>query len=388
MTIFIDARIASAGFALLCLAACSKKSDSDSDQPLAGSTAAGIGAAGMSAGSGGTLASAGSGGSAGMAGSTVMTAGSGGSIAAGSGGAAGSMMIDDAGATDGGDQPMPTDGCTRESLSAAVDAYVAALEANDPSGLTLADDVKFTENGETLEVGAGFWETAGATSFKRSALDTETCQSVTEAVTDEDGTDIVLGLRLKHEGGAITEIETMVVRGRAEAMLFDLTRLDKPSAAFTTPPPRDQRNTRAEMIDIAMRYPAGLRVGSFVTSDVPFSADAYRLENGQYMGGPGCTFIAGCDDIRNQRLPVLAGITGGVVAVDEENGTVLLRLDFGPGSVMGGGRGARGAAPAGGAPAPEMVLVTFEAFKIYGGQVHAVEAVFESMPVNTPRGWE
>jgi hypothetical protein len=34
-----------------------------------------------------------------------------------------------------------------------------------------------------------------------------------------------------------------------------------------------------------------------------------------------------------------------------------------------------------------MVLVTFEAFKIYGGQVHAVEAVFESMPANTPRGW-
>ena len=184
----------------------------------------------------------------------------------------------------------------------------------------------------------------------------------------------------------------MVVRGRADASLFDLTRLDKPSAAFTLMPPRDQLNSREEMIDIAMRYPAGLRVGSFVTSDVPFSADAYRLENGQYMGGPGCTFIAGCDDIRNQRLPVLAGITGGVVAVDEESGIVLLRLDFGPGSVMGGGRGRggppAGGAAAGGAPAPQTVLVTFEGFKIYGGQVHAVEAVFESMPQNTPRGWE
>jgi hypothetical protein len=32
--------------------------------------------------------------------------------------------------------------------------------------------------------------------------------------------------------------------------------------------------------------------------------------------------------------------------------------------------------------------VTFEAFKIFGGQVHAVEAVFEGMPAGTPSGWE
>jgi hypothetical protein len=76
---------------------------------------------------------------------------------------------------------------------------------------------------------------------------------------------------------------------------------------------------------------------------------------------------------------------GEVVAIDEENGTVLTRLDFGPGSLMGGGRGRGGAA---GTEAPQMVLVTFEAFKIYGGQVHAVEAVFESMPEDSPRGWE
>jgi hypothetical protein len=245
-----------------------------------------------------------------------------------------------------------------------------------------------------MPIGGGFWATAtkpGA--FRTDFLDVRGQTAAVHAVMEEGDTPVLFAARLKVEDREITEIETMVVRGRAEAMLFDLTRLDKPSAAFTTLPPRDQLNSREEMIDIAMRYPAGLRVGSFVTSDVPFAADAYRLENGQYMGGPGCTFIAGCDDIRNQRLPVLAGITGGVVAVDENNGTVLLRLDFGPGSVMGGGRGARGGGPAGGAPAagaaaPEVVLVTFEAFKIYGGQVHAVEAVFESMPVNTPRGWE
>jgi hypothetical protein len=96
--------------------------------------------------------------------------------------------------------------------------------------------------------------------------------------------------------------------------------------------------------------------------------------------------------MQNQRLPVLAGMTGYVVAVDEENGTVLTRLDFGPGSIMGGGRGGRGGrggAPGADAPAPPpQVLVTFEAFKIYGGEIHAVEAIFESMPADSPTGWE
>ena len=59
---------------------------------------------------------------------------------------------------------------------------------------------------------------------------------------------------------------------------------------------------------------------------------------------------------------------------DEENGTVLLRMDFGRSSLPGPQNEGRS-------------LVTFEAFKIYGGQVHAVEAVFEGMPANTPSRW-
>ena len=56
-------------------------------------------------------------------------------------------------------------------------------------------------------------------------------------------------------------------------------------------------------------------------------------------------------------------------------GLVLLWLDFGQGSLMG-------------ANAAGKSLVTFEGFKIYGGQVHAVEAVFKSMPLNSPTGWD
>jgi hypothetical protein len=36
---------------------------------------------------------------------------------------------------------------------------------------------------------------------------------------------------------------------------------------------------------------------------------------------------------------------------------------------------------------PANALTTFEAFKIYGGQIHAVEAFIDIMRENTPSGW-
>ena len=71
----------------------------------------------------------------------------------------------------------------------------------------------------------------------------------------------------------------------------------------------------------------------------------------------------------------LADIRRNVVAVDGENETMLLWMDFGGGSVPG-------------LQNADKSLVTFEAFKVQGGQVHAVEAVFEGTAIGTPRGWE
>lgn len=279
--------------------------------------------------------------------------------------------------------------CDRNCLGDIMSQFLESLVANDPSIAPLADDVRMTEDTVETPIGEGLWATAsGIGAYRTDYLDVREQVAAVHAVMEEQGTQILFAARLQIEDREITEIETMVVRGASEAMLFNLDNLQEPSDAFLTPPPADQRMSREDMIEMAMRYPEGLRVGSFVTSGADFSEDAYRFENGQLMAGPGCSFIPGCDDIQNQRLPVLSGISGYVVAVDEENGTVLTRLDFGPGSLMGGGRGgARGGAAAGQATPPQ-VLVTFEAFKIYGGEIHAVEAVFESMPANSPTGWD
>jgi hypothetical protein len=267
--------------------------------------------------------------------------------------------------------------CDRACLAGVMTAYLDSLVAQDASKAPLAADARFTEDASDLPVGEGLWKTATKLRpFRTDFLDPVTGTAATHAVVEESGTPVLLAARLRVAGRSITQIETIVVRTQQEGALFQPDNLAQPSAAMVTAPPASQRMSRDAMAEMALRYPAGLKVGSFETSNVPFAPAAYRLENGVRMAGPGCTFQPpSCENMRGQRLPTLAGIKAHVVAVDEENATVLLWMDFGPGSLPGPPN------------APPRALVTFEAFKIFGGQVHAVEAIFEGMPANTPSGW-
>ena len=267
--------------------------------------------------------------------------------------------------------------CDRTCLAGVMTAYLDSLVAHDARKAPLAANARFTEDAKQLAVGEGLWRTATKLRpFRTDFLDPKTGTAAVHAVLEESGSPVLLAARLKVDGRSITEVETIVVRSREEGALFAPEALTQPSAAMVTAPPAAARMPRDALAEIALRYPGGLKVGSFEKSDVPFAPNAYRLENGVRMAGPGCTFRPpSCENMRAQQLPTLAGIVAHVVAVDEENGTVLLWMDFGPGSLPG---------PPGAAPRS---LVTFEAFKVYGGQVHAVEAVFEGMPPNTPSGW-
>jgi hypothetical protein len=61
-----------------------------------------------------------------------------------------------------------------------------------------------------------------------------------------------------------------------------------------------------------------------------------------------------------------------VAVVDEENGVVVLWMNFGhTGDSYGQGN----------------ALVTFEAFKVWGGQIHSINAFFLGLPVGTGRFW-
>jgi hypothetical protein len=267
--------------------------------------------------------------------------------------------------------------CHRACLGDVLTRYLDSLIAHDPTRAPLADNARFTEDAADKPIGDGFWKTATKIRpYRTDFLDVRESTAAVHAVMEENGAPVLFAARLKVVNRRITEIESMVVRNAAEAMLFQPDSLKEKSAAMTLMPATSLLTPRDQMVQIALRYPEGLRIGSFVKANVPFAPGAYRLENGVKMAGPGCTFQPpACVDILNQRVPTLADMKSRVIAVDEEAGLVMLWLDFGRGSLMGPQNAGK-------------ALVTFEGFKIYGGQVHAVEAVFKSMPLNTPPGWK
>ena len=270
-------------------------------------------------------------------------------------------------------RPAAAQSCDRDCLRGMISAYLNALVAHDPKMLPLAPNVRFTENTVEKPLGEGFWKTASSLgTFRQDILDVRQGIAGTHAVIEENGKPVLFQVRLKIGSGKISEIDSTVVRNQTEGMIFRPEGLKTASPAMNLTPEPSQRNTREEMIRLALLYPAGLKVGSFLKVDAKFAPDAYRLENGQLMAGPGCTFLAGCDKIREQRLPTLSGIVARVAAVDEEQGIVWLRMSFGPGSLFG----------------REGTLLVWEMFKIYSGEIHAVEAVMMAEPLGTGFGWD
>lgn len=263
--------------------------------------------------------------------------------------------------------------CDRECLSGFITQYLDALIAHKPDLLTLASDVRFTEDCKEMKLGEGLWKSISRMrDYRRDILDVREGVAVSFLVVEEDDSPVLFVMRLKIVNKEIAEIETMAVRNQEEGMLFNPQNLQTITGTMAYIPNKTERNSREDAIKMAETYPAGLKIGSFVKVDSPMSPDAYRYENGQLMAGPGCTFFQGCENMKTQMIPTLSKITHRVVAVDEELGVVVVRMNFGPGSTFQG----------------DGVLDVWHSFKIYGDQIHAAEAYCEIVPAGTKSGWE
>ncbi len=151
--------------------------------------------------------------------------------------------------------------------------------------------------------------------------------------------------------------------------------LSTPSEVMNYAPRPEQLSTRDEAIKAALHYPAGLNAAkTFADVKAPFTADAYRYENGQAMAGPDCKFAPGCQNISTQSLAIfnrLGEVQTRVIAVDERMGIVWLRMAWGV-RERGGDQ-----------------LIVWETFKLYDGKIHAVEAFMRILPVDKRNGgWE
>jgi hypothetical protein len=280
-----------------------------------------------------------------------------------------------ANAASAGFQPAqaPGSACDRKCLAGFVTKYLDAMLAHKPAGLPVAANVRFTEDCKELKLGEGFWMTvSGLRDYRRDILDVREGTAVSFIVAEEGKAPVLFALRLKIVNNKIAEVETCVVHNQKEGMLFNVQNLQSVSKMMTLVPDKAQMNSREEMIRMALTYPDGLKVGSFVKVDSPMAPDAYRFENGQLMAGPGCTFFRGCDNMKTQMIPTLSKITRRVIAVDEDLGVVALRMNFGPGSTFQGGG----------------ELDVWHSFKIFGGQIKAAEAFCKVVPAGTKSGWD
>ena len=262
--------------------------------------------------------------------------------------------------------------CDRECLRGFVTQYLSAMVAHNPGSLPVAANLRFTEDGVTLKLGEGLWKGAsGLRQYRQDILDVRQGVAASQVIVEEAGSPAMLVLRLKVADKKISEIETQVTRTRAEGAIFNIDAIKTPTKGMNVVPEKSQLAPRDEAIRIAQFYPAGLKIGSFVSVDAPFAQDAYRIENGAVSAGPGCS-RAGCENIKTQNIMKHPAITTRAAGVDEEMGIVLLRMNFGDTGSYG----------------PGNALIVWEAFKIYGGQIHAVEAFMRVMPATAGSGWD
>jgi hypothetical protein len=268
-------------------------------------------------------------------------------------------------------QPAAGKSCDRACLGNLLNQYLKAMVAHDPSAVPLGKNVRYTENGKEMKVGEGLWRTAsGLGPYRQDILDVPGHTAGIQAVIDAGGQPVLFAARLKETGGKISQIETMVVPHDKDALIFDPHGYQEGNAQMALVPPASKIESRANAIKIAMKYPEGLKIGSFVKADTPFAPDGYRIENGIHTAGPGCK-MKGCDNIKTEDIITHPDVRARFAAYDSHLGIVLLYLDFGQTSRYGKGR----------------KLVTFEAFKIYGGEIHAVNAILRITSLDATSGW-
>ena len=304
--------------------------------------------------------------------------------------------------------------CDRNCLIEMANVYVAALGANDPTIVPLADDIAFVENVTRMSPGEGLWEStvAGPTSFAIFVPDEELQQvgflgvmtRRVETETGEEEQPIVFAIRLKRgDNGRITEAEHLVSAIRPDFMAT----MQSPRPGLLAQVPEGSRMNHDELAALGMAYYDALDDND--GSLMPFADDCERHENGMITAGPqagGGPVIPGdasqapvartcaaqldsqtftyIDRIENRRLVAADPVTGLVMGLSHfrhpmdnlpydvihTDGTTSQRtaenLPFQPFDL----------------PAAHIIKIGAD------GLVHEIEAMGFTAPLNSPTGWE
>jgi hypothetical protein len=267
--------------------------------------------------------------------------------------------------------------CDRECLRGKVTQLLYAFLKHDVSKLPVANTLRVTEDAveKPLARVSLVNTVTRLRGFRQDIIDERGGVAGAHVVVEESGAPVLLVVRLKVVADKLTEIELVATRSSAEGLIFNIDGLCAPSEVMNYAPRPDQLSTRDEAVKAALHYPEGLNAAkTFADVNAPFTPEAYRYENGQVMAGPDCKFAPGCQNISTQSLALfnrLGDVQTRVVAVDERMGIVWLRMAWGV-RERGGDQ-----------------LTVWEAFKVYDGKIHAVEAFMRILPFEKRNGgWQ
>jgi hypothetical protein len=320
-------------------------------------------------------------------------------------------------------RPAASDRCGRACLNGFVDEYLDALVAHDPSRLAVTKTVKFTEDGQKLELGDGFWRTATARGTYKFYMDDPVVgQVVYFGTMREAGSPVTLVLRLKIRDQKIAEIETIVVRtGMNPARPNDtgaeaFEKLGSPDPLFLETIPPAERVSRDELARTANKYFSGMQLNDGKGDYSFFADDCSRVENGQITtqgrraneiqtappaSGQNASGQSGSS--RNTSYGALVGcraqFQSGLlhfvtrirdrrfVVLDTEHGVALafIFFDHAAGNTRTFETPDGRTVTAG--PTNPWTWEMAEAFKVENGKIRRIQAIFERCPYGMNSGW-
>jgi hypothetical protein len=289
---------------------------------------------------------------------------------------------------------LPRGDCDRQCLESFMVSYVSAMRDRDPSKAPFAPNVRFTENSVEMPIGEGLWATVSDIDPAAGmiAADIETGNTAWFGHAYEHGKLVFLGIRIKVDGGMITEAESVVARRTGMPLIFgDGKQPHDPAWSQALTP--EQQRPRPRLRAVADSY---FNTVEYNDGQVfaHFKPECSRLENGisttQATGNTAssASVAEGCEEqfklgiyrinkqLRERRFPLIDVERGVVVATcffDHANtfdeyeltdGRTLKTLLKWPNS-----------------------LTIMEAFKIVDGEILTIEAVFDYVPYGMHSPW-
>ena len=282
---------------------------------------------------------------------------------------------------------------TRADLYKALDAYVAALKARDPTRVKWATHVHNTENNVALMVGDGLWATITALGpYDLRFADPLTGQVALFTTATESDETSAMALRLKIENGAVSEAETLVVRQSDSGIKFEGQKFEN-KPAMNEMLRSEQRLPRARMISLADGYFDTLQLndGTLFTK---FHPNCKRVENGvQTTNNPNFAVVPvsrlGCEEqfrAGNYRYDTRLRARR-FLLVDEERGVVLAAGFIDHAGGLDSYKLTDGTVVKSPVRRPHSFYL-FEAFKLKDGAIEQIEADFITVPYNMPSPWD